>query len=71
MQRCFRGALRPIPALVETTSHCIYEGYKEFKDQNGRTLRILISLPNKLWDFDKFFLVIDLMATVRPGFCNQ
>lgn len=35
------------------------------------TFRILISLPRRIWDLDRFFLLMLLMATSQSVFCGE
>lgn len=39
--------------------------------KQGLTFRILISLPRRIWDLDRFFLLMLLMATSQSVFCRD
>ncbi len=43
---------------------CIINTKKEL------TFKILISLPSRIWDLERFFLLILLMATSQSVFCK-
>lgn len=57
-----------------TCTYCLYNiqsiQYIHWEKNVELTFKILISLPRRIWDLERFFLLILLMATSQSVFCK-
>lgn len=77
LQICLSGKLR-LPSVKGADSHKVnvrsfFKYTEEISERQSSvilTFRILISLPRRIWDLDRFFLLMLLMATSQSVFCG-